>query len=243
MSRRSVNQTRSILVGHLEHVSSKAFVHYHRQITQLVHRRHGIYALYRNGQLYYVGLAIDLRRRVRQHLRDRHSGRWDRFSVYLVRERAHLSELETLLNRIAAPTGNLRRGSLRRALDLRPDLGRLVRSQDRARLHALLGRMTHSGDDVPDDRWPIHRRRTLNPADPRPLHGLLSPNQRLESSYRGRRHVARVSRNGRILVNGKAFDTPSAAARAVTSRSVNGWTFWRYRSPDGAWRKIAELRN
>lgn len=44
----------------------------------------GIYGLYDNFRLVYVGQALDqpLGKRLRDHLTDRHAGRWDMFSWY-----------------------------------------------------------------------------------------------------------------------------------------------------------------
>ena len=52
-------------------------------IREMIKRKSGVYALYRRGSLYYVGLAGNLSGRQKNHRRDRHSGLWDRFSVYL----------------------------------------------------------------------------------------------------------------------------------------------------------------
>src|SRR5262249_24283034 len=53
------------------------------------------------------GLAVDLRWRLKTHLRDHHGRSWNRFSVYLTIQERHLKELETLLLRITGkPPGN-----------------------------------------------------------------------------------------------------------------------------------------
>ena len=68
---------------HLENISHEALSKYQDVIRSYVRGRQGIYALYRKNELYYVGLAGNLRSRLRSHLRDRHKKLWDRFSVYL----------------------------------------------------------------------------------------------------------------------------------------------------------------
>ena len=72
-----------LVCQHLEHISRDALETYQRIIKSFVKGRHGIYALYKKDKLYYVGLASNLRNRLKHHLRDRHANRWDRFSVYL----------------------------------------------------------------------------------------------------------------------------------------------------------------
>jgi hypothetical protein len=60
--------------------------------------------------------------------------------------------------------------------------------------------------------------------------------------YKGETHLARVQ-NSALLVNGQRYDTPSAAAMAITGSPVNGWTFWECRLPgQAAWQMIKALR-
>ena len=64
MKRRKARSVSTRLVmGYLERISSGVFDRYSKLITGLVGGKHGIYALYRNNTLYYVGLATDLRKR------------------------------------------------------------------------------------------------------------------------------------------------------------------------------------
>ncbi len=60
--------------------------------------------------------------------------------------------------------------------------------------------------------------------------------------YKGETHLARVEK-GALVLAGKRYDTPSAAAMAITGSPVNGWTFWECRMPgQGAWRMIKTMR-
>ena len=61
--------------------------------------------------------------------------------------------------------------------------------------------------------------------------------------YKGETHLARVEK-GALVLAGKRYDTPSAAAMAITDgRPVNGWTFWECRTPGQAtWRMIKTMR-
>ncbi|MDH5536247.1 MAG: hypothetical protein OEZ08_11860 [Betaproteobacteria bacterium] len=62
------------------------------------------------------------------------------------------------------------------------------------------------------------------------------------ASYKGETYLGRVDR-GALALNGKRFDTPSAAAMSITKNPVNGWTFWECRLPgQAAWRMIKTLR-
>jgi hypothetical protein len=68
----------SLVSQFLERVSRNALKEYQDVIREFVRRRHGLYALYRNDKLYYVGLASNLRNRLKAHLKNRHSDSWDR---------------------------------------------------------------------------------------------------------------------------------------------------------------------
>lgn len=68
----------------------------------------GVYVLYRDDQPHYIGQAEVLRRRLHAHANqttDRYYNFWNLFSVFIVRDKKYLNEVETIL--IAAmPTAN-----------------------------------------------------------------------------------------------------------------------------------------
>lgn len=71
--------------------------------------------------------------------------------------------------------------------------------------------------------------------------GHLTSGQMLYSrpgKYGGR--IARVLSDGRIEVDGQAFDSPSQAGIHVRKKRTNGWTFWRLQ-PDGR-RSLKDVR-
>jgi len=60
--------------------------------------------------------------------------------------------------------------------------------------------------------------------------------------YKGETHLARVEK-GALVLAGKRYDTPSAAAMAITNNPTNGWTFWECRLPGAAnWQMIKACR-
>ena len=60
--------------------------------------------------------------------------------------------------------------------------------------------------------------------------------------YKGETHLARVEK-GALVYNNKRYDSPSAAAMAITGSPVNGWTFWECRMPgQAAWQIIKARR-
>ena len=60
--------------------------------------------------------------------------------------------------------------------------------------------------------------------------------------YKGQTWLGRVD-GGALVINGKRYDSPSAAAVAITENPVNGWTFWECRLPgQGGWKMLKALR-
>jgi hypothetical protein len=81
-----------LFTQYLERVSGKLLEEEYRQVVARMIRGHaGVYALYKGERLYYVGLATNLMGRVKQHLKDRHAKRWDKFSVYLTSAGEHIN--------------------------------------------------------------------------------------------------------------------------------------------------------
>ncbi len=68
------------------------------------------------------------------------------------------------------------------------------------------------------------------------------PGTEFRAHYKGETHLARVE-NSALVLNGKRYDTPSAAAMSITGSPVNGWTFWECRVPgSAAWQVIKARR-
>jgi predicted CopG family antitoxin len=62
------------------------------------------------------------------------------------------------------------------------------------------------------------------------------------ASYKGQIYLAKVE-GGTLIFNNKIYNSPSAAAVAITRGPVNGWRFWECRLPSSAkWQLIEYLR-
>jgi len=73
----------------------------------------GIYVLYDNHGLYYVGLTNNsLRYRIRRHTKDRHKKKWFRFSWYNIPNLKYTKDMETAILRITDPKGNKVKGKI-----------------------------------------------------------------------------------------------------------------------------------
>jgi len=226
---------RGVLVSqYLEGISRTALAEYQQFFREQARRRNGVYALYRKKKLYYVGLARDLRGRLKTHLRDKHGESWDRFSMYLTVGDDHIKELESLVLRIVRPTGNRQGGKFAKAQNLRREFTRRVKQDAAAHLSELLG-VEESGRAV-----------TLraSSASKAVLAAYLTRPMRLRARYKGKVVKARVLRSGIISFAGKRYQSPSMAAYAALShrRAINGWYFWTYERAPGDWVRLRELR-
>jgi len=233
-----MKRTRTTLVSqYLEGISRAALAEYQQFFREQARLRNGVYALYRGKKLYYVGLARDLRGRLRQHLKDKHGQSWDRFSMYLTIGDDHIRELESLVLRIVKPSGNLQMGKFPKAQNLRRDFARRVRQDARDRLDMLLGRNRPTLAKKVSRRGKKVKGATV-------LSAYIAKPMSLRATYKGKAFKARVRRNGSIFFAGKKFNSPSmAAAHALPARrAVNGWSFWKYERAPGDWVRLRELR-
>ena len=222
----------ALVSEYLENISGNALAERQGFFKASVHRRNGVYALYRRNKLYYVGLAVNLRGRIKHHLKDRHSGSWDRFSMYLTTGDDHIRELESLLLRIVDPPGNRQVGRFKGAKNLGKDLRRWIRWEAKESEIDIFG----------------VRRRKVRPGEKlyrtRPLRGKIVRTTALKARLKGRDYRARVLVNGAILYAKKRYDHPTEAALEAIKhrRKLNGWSFWRYERTPGQWVRLRELR-
>jgi hypothetical protein len=219
----------------LENVSRDVLEQHQEIVRQYVRHRQGVYALYRRGKIYYVGLASNLRSRLVHHLKDRHHDSWDRFSVYLTIGDSHLRELESLILRIVKPPGNKQKGKFAKSEDLRRRFKRDWYAEMRLKLSDLLGRQP---------RLAPRKRRVAGTTGRKPvLSEYTNGPMTLRARYKGKTVWAYVRKTGLIWFAGRHFTSPSlAGAHAVKHRTCNGWTFWQYQRAPGDWVVLDSLR-
>jgi hypothetical protein len=224
-----------LVCQHLENISRDALEKYEHIIRRYVVRRQGVYALYRRGKLYYVGLASNLRWRLNAHLKDRHGHSWDRFSIYLTIGDKHLKELESLLLRVVKPkpVGNEQRGKFVSSEDLLRQFRRDIKAYHRAELSVLVGQ----NDNVETPQKP---RDTLRRGVP--LEKYVTEPFNIRARFKGKTLRAHVRRDGTIRFRGRIYKSPSAAGGAVCKRSCNGWWFWKYERAPGDWVRLNVLK-
>jgi len=232
----------ALVTQHLENISREGLERYQSILYAYIKNRQGIYALFRRGKLYYVGLASNLRGRLRAHLRDKHAESWDRFSVYLTIGDDHMKELESLLLRIVRPTGNKVTGKFAKSESLLPRLKRdLRRLHDEETKRLFVGKAK---------RTPATRRaaaakpKKSKVTGKRPiLARYIAGPMEIRGRYKGKLKRARVRKDGSISFNKAVYNSPSLAGAAAVERpTCNGWTFWTYERSPGDWVSLGELR-
>ena len=224
-----------LVCQHLENVSRDVLEQNQEIVRQYVRHRQGVYALYRRGKIYYVGLASNLRSRLAHHLKDRHHGSWDRFSVYLTIGDSHLRELESLILRIVKPPGNKQKGKFAKSEDLRRRFKRDWYAVMRLKLSNLLGKPPRLAS----------QKRTIAETDGRKpvLAEYTNAPMALRARHKGKTLRAFVRKTGLIWFAGRHFTSPSlAGAHAVKRRTCNGWAFWQYQRAPGDWVTLDILR-
>ena len=224
-----------LVCQHLENISREALEKHQEIIRAYVRGRQGVYALYRRGKLYYVGLATNLRNRLKHHLKDRHGQSWDRFSVYLTIGDSHLKELESLILRTVRPSGNKQKGKFARSEDLRRRFRRDIKRSALAEVDRMVG-----------EPRPVRAQREAIPNDAgrkAVLAAYISGPLKLRAKFKGRIVKARVRRDGTVRFAGKVYTSPSlAAAVACKRKTCNGWVFWQYERAPGDWVLLDALR-
>jgi len=222
-----------LVVQHVENMSRKLLESHHGLVREYIRGRVGIYALYKNRQLYYVGLASDLRSRLKTHFRDRHGEAWDTFSIYLTETADHLRELEALMIRVAKPKGNRSTTNFPGSHDLRRHFRRFIKERNERELTELFG---VSGAAA--------RRQRLTPVKGKApsMAGIVKRKTRIRWERRDQTYLAWVFPDGKIQFKGKLFNSPSLAASHITKRAMNGWHVWKFEVAPGQWERLDRLR-
>ena len=220
-----------LVVQHLEAVHSRLFEEHKDVLREFLKGRHGVYALYKGDRLYYVGLASSLRSRLRHHLRDRHAGRWDHFSVYVTSTDDHLRELEALALRIASPKGNKSRTKFAGSQDLKKYFRRRIAERQRRELDDLFSRYEDSVTFEGKGRRAA-------------LASLVTGKLPIRMKYKRKTFRATVRPDGKIRFKGRKFTSPSVAAYHVSrsGHAMNGWFLWKYERSPGEWVYLDKLR-
>jgi hypothetical protein len=222
-----------LVVQHVEKMPRRLLEQHQEVVREFIKGKVGVYALYKKKQLHYVGLASDLRSRLKTHFRDRHGESWDAFSIYLTASSDHLRELEALMIRIARPRGNRSTTKFPGSQDLRRYFKRRILERQKRELNTLFG---------PTQAEARAARQAPKGGKAPSLQPFITRRMRIRWPRKDTTHNAIVLADGRIKFKGKIFNSPSPAAKHVTKRAMNGWDCWRYEIQPGKWVRLNELR-
>jgi len=236
-----------LVFQYVDRISRKLLEQYREIIRDIARGKHGIYALYRDEKIYYVGLASNLRQRLGHHLRDRHRKTWNKFSIYLTTSSENLKDLESLFLRIFKPKGNAIIGKFLKAKNLKRTVNSRIRELQIRERKALIGEIF-----APIPVKKVRKKKIEKDKE----QGVLAPyiNKRIHIRlvYKERLYIAHVLKNGWITFDNrsaeykrlkdKKFRSPSMAGAAVFKRTCNGWTNWKYRNTKNEWVPLDELR-
>lgn len=196
----------AIITKKLQNIGISALENYSFLLTELIAEQPGIYALYKGDDLYYIGKAVDLKRRLSQHLKDRHQKKWDKFSLFIVNNEKHIDDLESLLITICEPKGN-RVHPHASIKDLKKEFANRIEAFHSDEKDLLFGVQRHCSP-----------RKNIN----------------LKANYKGKQYKAVFNcKNYTVKYNKISYSTPSAAARAITNRYSNGLAFWKGKDKTG----------
>jgi len=230
-----------LVTQHLEKISRKVLEDYQDIIRQYVRGTEGVYALFRRGKLYYVGLASNLNFRLKQHLKDRHKDSWDRFSVYLTIHSEHMRELESLLLRITSPPGNKQTGKFAKSENLVKRLNSDVKIEQDEERDRLFDRQQTLAR--PKRKAQPKKRKRGEPMLAPYIRADVMPSRKLRAEYKGKTLRANVLKDGQISFRGKRYKSPSAAALvAIDSGTRNGWYFWTFERSPNKWVHLNDLK-
>lgn len=124
MGKRKSNKG-ALIKGVLEKQPKELLEYIADDLQDVIKTNCGIYALYKGNELYYVGLAKHLIWRVPSHLKNKR-GKWDNFSIFIIKREKHLKDLETLVLRIAKPEGNKIMGKIPEHHEMEKKLSKIL---------------------------------------------------------------------------------------------------------------------
>lgn len=228
-TKKKTRKSKPIVEAYLERIGQKVFKDFSSVITGLIRGNQGIYALYKKDKLYYIGLAGNLKIRIKHHLNDKHKNCWTHFSLYIISKQEHIKEFESVILRVAYPKGNSVRGKLSRAENLRPTLKIGLKKEWERQIDGIIG-----GRKKEVVNKTKTKKSTLKvKSKDKPLKGMFPGGKMIYAAYKGKEYKAWVLPNGiiKLIPSKQKFNSPSLAGIAVTkTKTINGWKFWKYKN-------------
>ena len=130
MKRRKKKSSKGILVkGYIPPIS-RNFIEldfFENKMKEILKGNSGLYVLYNNDDLYYVGITKDLFRRLYHHRRDKHKNKWNRFSVFIIGRGKYLKDIESMAQLISNPPANVWKGRFKEHYQYDDEIKKMVK--------------------------------------------------------------------------------------------------------------------
>ena len=225
-------------------------------IIQYIGNKHGVYALYDEKKLYYVGRAINLAKRIKDHLKDQHSANWNRFSLYFTKEAKYINSLEALIIAIAQPNGNENKPRLGgKKMKIQQFIKKDLNKSSKERIRDLVGEKYHNIRKKSKITKKFNTRIKSHAVTKKnttrfSLKNYFNKDRSLMKKYKGKTYQATLLKSGQIKYKNKLYNSPTSAARAVikdhspnvaSNIGVAGWIFWSVKDVEGNWIKLQDI--
>ena len=227
-----------ILTQKLESISRKIFEEHKKIIIKFIGNKPGVYALYDEKELYYVGRAIDLAERVKYHLKDQHSALWTHFSVYFTKKVQYANDIEAVIISIAQPKGNKVKPKIGKETKLKGLISKAIQEKQRKK----------NREDLIDlglgkKKQVKLRKKNKNRPD---LKNYFKKDKPLMRTYKGKIYKVTLLKSGKIKYKNKIYKNLTAAARVMIQKkyprsAFNRWRFWRVKDSKNKWVKLSDL--
>ena len=227
----------SIITDKLEKVGKDAV---HKKEIKEILRKHigkvsGVYALYNKEKLYYVGKATtnNLIKRVSQHLKDKHSKKWNKFSLYPTENKQYATDIEAIIISIGKPPkGNTNIPYLAKEKKTKSLIASELKKLEAKKIEKIFGSENKKNPAKINQKKPNKAVSFNNPFKTKKV---------LKKTYKGKAYKALWLTSGQIEYKTKRYNSPTSVAKVISGRKViNGKEFWRVKNNEGDWIQIKD---
>ncbi|AKL98372.1 DUF2924 domain-containing protein [Endomicrobium proavitum] len=194
----------------LHKASIDILLDYKKALISKIGDKGGIYILYKNSNIYYVGKATRLKQRIKQHFTDKHKNKWNFFSLYVVADNKLIPELERIFISLMKPSGNslLYQKEIKK---FQTELRKEIRTLQDIQLKQLF-----SNEEI-ESRSESKTSKKFS--------------KTLTKIYKGKKYIATLQNDGIVIYDKKKYTSLTAAAKKVVghNRSISGPHFWGLR--------------
>lgn len=185
---------------HLYKAPIEVLQEYEKVLSDKIGDKGGIYILHKGTQIYYIGKATQLRKRLKQHFSDKHKNKWNSFSLYVVDNNDFLDSLERMLVTLIRPCGNSTLFKIEARF--KRELAKEIQILQKQHIKELFADIWHS---------------RKHPST-----------KKISRIYKSKTYTATLNTNGTVLYNKKIYPSLTAVAKLITgARNISGPKFWK----------------